>query len=497
MSAPPRLFAPSDYQIAIWDAFAGTANVTVKALAGTGKTTTIIHGLRYLPPGSIALLSFSRDAVQELNNRVGDSDRVTARTFHSFGQQALRRHLQVRGDPDRFKVLELTRKTMTELGLLERGADRARYESQTAAMRAIAEFVEHCRYSLITTQEDMQAALRSRDLAIGLSDDYLAWLSYTITWKCANDLSSYDYTDMIWQPVIKNLPLPDFDHFLVDEAQDLNLAQIAMAQRMARRLIAVGDPNQAIYYFRGADRKAIDRLVGDDTLVLPLPVTYRCASSIVAEANEFVPELRARPNAPEGEVEALPIDRALLSCFASRSRPTFVAGRSNAAITRALLFMRRTPNCPKITVLGAGEMGRQILEAVRRWAPSDIDDLTRKIDAEEERESDRLSRAEKFEALNDARDFYATVRQFAAESDCLSGLTKRVRELYRGDIQQQAPLVFSTVHRLKGQEADRVIMLEDSFRTDEEEERNICYVAITRARTTLTYAQGKLDRIGS
>ena len=76
------------------------------------------------------------------------------------------------------------------------------------------------------------------------------------------NLAMIDFDDMIWIPLVENFPLPQFDVLFVDEAQDFNEMQRQMILRCVgnNRVVIVGDRNQAIYGFRGADSNSISIL---------------------------------------------------------------------------------------------------------------------------------------------------------------------------------------------------------------------------------------------
>ena len=116
---------------------------------------------------------------------------------------------------------------------------------------------------------------------------------------------------MIWFPFVYRLNVGKFDVVFVDEAQDLNQAQIAMvlsANKMDGRIIAVGDPAQSIYQFRGADSEAIPNFINKlGAKTLPLSVTYRCPKRVVSLAQEIVPDIMASPGAKDGTVRMSPL----------------------------------------------------------------------------------------------------------------------------------------------------------------------------------------------
>jgi superfamily I DNA/RNA helicase len=106
-----------------------------------------------------------------------------------------------------------------------------------------------------------------------------------------------DFTDMIFLPVANNWIRPQYDMVVVDEAQDMNTCQLAIAQGLARnRVVVVGDDRQAIYGFRGADSGSLDRLKDElKATELGLTTTYRCGRGIVALAQTWCQITRLTP----------------------------------------------------------------------------------------------------------------------------------------------------------------------------------------------------------
>jgi superfamily I DNA/RNA helicase len=105
------------------------------------------------------------------------------------------------------------------------------------------------------------------------------------------DTSCIDFDDMLWLPVILGHKFSTLDWLFVDEAQDTNDIQIEILERSlghSSRFVAVGDPHQAIYGFRGANSDALDKIVARFACrTLPLSVSYRCSKAVVAEAQKF------------------------------------------------------------------------------------------------------------------------------------------------------------------------------------------------------------------
>src|SRR5690606_32961420 len=174
--------------------------------------------------------------------------------------------------------------------------------------------------------------------------------------RSRKDTARVDFDDMIWMPVVLGLKLNRYDRVFIDETQDLNAAQIELALGACKdggRICAVGDDRQAIYAFRGADSQAIPNIVARlQAKELYLSVTYRCALSIVKQAQNYVPDLQAASNAAEGVVTFADNDHMMREV-----RPgDFILSRTNAPLVRTCLQLirERRPATIQGRDIGAG-----------------------------------------------------------------------------------------------------------------------------------------------
>jgi len=103
---------------------------------------------------------------------------------------------------------------------------------------------------------------------------------------------------------------PTYDLVVVDEAQDMTASQLQLAIQSCRkggRIAIVGDDRQAIYSFRGADSKSLDRLKGIlKAKELGLTTTYRCPKRVVEIASRYVPDFRAALRPPRASSSTAP-----------------------------------------------------------------------------------------------------------------------------------------------------------------------------------------------
>jgi superfamily I DNA/RNA helicase/RecB family exonuclease len=257
----------------------------VLAGPGTGKTTAIVETVvdriagRGLDPGRVLVLTFSRKAAQELRARITlRLNRTTtaplALTFHSYAYALVRRESVLAGE--REPILLSGPEQLQEVRRMLRGeaSDGARHWPQRLRpLLATRGFAAELRDFLLRAAErgldGAQLARLGRQLD---RDDWVAAGGFLIRYAARFDLApvpAYDYAEIIRiagkllaRPEIRQRERQAYDVVLVDEYQDTDPAQEELLHALAgdgRELIVVGDPDQSIYAFRGADSDAIGR----------------------------------------------------------------------------------------------------------------------------------------------------------------------------------------------------------------------------------------------
>lgn len=456
----------SIFQRAIFaDVAEGTGHVLVRARAGTGKTTTIVEALRHLPAGKSALLvAFNKRIAQELEGRAPKG--VQVRTLHSFGFAALRSAFRTRLDDG--KTDRIARELFGENHL--RGG----------VLGNLAKLVSRAKATLANNEDDLDVLID--DLGIDVPEDKRADFiadAADILAASFKDTATCDFDDMIWLAVRHRVRLPLFDYVFVDETQDLNAAQIELALRAVKptgRVVAVGDDRQAIYGFRGADAYAVNRIVERlSARVLPLSITYRCGKSIVALAQTIVPDYEAAPSAPEGTIRY--VGYAQLSAEAAPG--DFVISRKNAPLIGLCLGFLAAG---KPATIAGRDIGAGLLSLIDRSKTSDIVGLLAFVDRWRHDECLRLmARGRDTQAVEDRADCIAALTEGAAD---VAEVRARVAALFT-DKDDSQRIVCTTTHKAKGLERDRCWILADTFSSEDVEEDNLWYVAITRAKTEL------------
>lgn len=270
----------------------------LSAVAGSGKTTTIVEGCRLLPKGvSARFLAFNKSIADTLATQLPVS--VPASTFHSAWFSSLQRHLPSRPKVDKDKVRNLFKEQCND-----RKANG--YKEFDLYFKFVCRLVGYAKnVGLGTSLIDNSLAswfhlISHFNLFLDSDDaDEGVAVRYAQELLAASNiaLKSIDFDDMLYLPLLKNISCDKTNFVFVDEAQDLNGVQRELLKRMlpkvgsdtVSRLIAVGDPHQAIYGFRGADNDSLDILQSDFSAVrLPLSVSYRCSKAVVSEAQRVL-----------------------------------------------------------------------------------------------------------------------------------------------------------------------------------------------------------------
>jgi superfamily I DNA/RNA helicase len=487
----------SPQQEAVFEEFrTGRGHLVVRARAGTGKTTTVVHGVGLAPEKKVLMCAFNKAIAEELTRRITKVG-VEAKTLHSVGFAFVRRQWGPTCRPDADRGFQLAQKVTGGPGVAPR--------PMVKLVAALAAKAKGC-CPLAPTQGQLLDLMVRFDLEPDLEWEEEGWTPARVAQLAAKAMdaaavpntdmagrplpSTVDFDDMLFVAVRQRLLRPWYDLVVVDEAQDMNATQILIAQGVCRkggRIIVVGDDRQAIYGFRGADSRSIDRLKAElSAKELPLTVTYRCPKDVVALAQALVPDFHAAPEAPRGKVRNFGLE--LLHAGKDVLPGDFVLSRTNAPLVTACLRLLRAGVRARIA---GREIGKGILALIDRLHARDLPDLSRALVEWKRKEVLRVAGlCGDNEDLLEAKvqELEDTVETLAALTEGLSSIPElkaRVESLFADD--GRPSVVCSTVHKAKGLEAERVFVLADTIKawTGTDEEANIAYVAITRAKAEL------------
>lgn len=319
----PRPFVLDPAQTAAVNHPGGPA--VIVAGPGTGKTAVLAARIarlaeRGLDPFSILALTFTNKAAGELRSRIAASigrdqaSAITASTFHSFCLSILREQGPEAGLPADFRVLDEDERA-SFLGLAAAGASRP----AARGLRRLGEYIEtRKRFLLLPGDRELRlgpfapAGLAALAAEFGLlPPEEEAEAIYAKYREALRQARALDFDDLVAVTArLLSTRCPARDSFaaryralFVDEYQDINFAQYALMRVLApggraassspagpAELCVIGDPNQAIYGFRGSDRRFMDRFLVDypDAAVYRLTKSFRCAPAIIGAAGRLV-----------------------------------------------------------------------------------------------------------------------------------------------------------------------------------------------------------------
>jgi superfamily I DNA/RNA helicase len=484
----------SKYQEAIFDFVAnGTGHGIINAVAGSGKTSTILEALK-LTSGRVLFLAFGKAIATELQRRVPAN--VKASTLHSAGYSLITNVNRVKVDAFKVDGIMDNYQPLAVLPSLKGAEKSAVYE----ARKVVKEMVKLIKNTL-TDYTDTAALLDLADYYdVDLESKHFPMIEYVV--ERSNTISNWviDFDDQIYIPVINKLkPLDEYDFIFIDESQDLNRCQIELALRLAGngRIICVGDPKQSIYGFRGADIGAMERIQKAlNAKEFPLSVCYRCPTSHLDKAREIVPQIEAAPNAKSGEIISITDDKFIDTLTKEDATKTITICRTNAELVSYALSM--IGKGQKVIVKGK-KIGEGLISLVKKMQAYTTAELYLKLDNWKTKEINKhIDRRNAETVIQHINDKYDTLMAVIKGCDSVYCVTSKLENLFKDNA--TSGYIFSSIHQAKGLEADIIYILaphklplvwKGQQPWEAEQEMNIRYVAITRSKNKIVWVNKK------
>ncbi len=474
---------PSDQQAAIFAHVASSKNnLIVEALAGTGKTATCVEAMnKYVPAGkSILYVIFAKRNADEALAKT--YEKVDVSTCHAFGLRCIKaaygKGVEVDGSGSKSQnIVQALVGPEDEKAELRYNLVKAISLAKSYLCEDIKSVVEVClkhdiEFLTMKDEEFAGKVLAALDLA-------------------AQQNMRIDFDDMIWLPIKRNLFVPKFDFVFADESQDLSPARIELAIRAVDpkgKFVGVGDRNQAIFAFTGADEIALDKLTSRlNADILPLHTTYRCGKAIVELARDIVPEYLAHASNADGIVG----NKTLAAMMAMPSDGgvgpgDFVISRTNAPLVKQCLELVKQGR--KACVLGK-DLGKNLAWMVKRSKTESVATFLVWLETWKNNEVARLTA--KNAACDHIIDKAETLEVLCTDQYTLTDVLANIDKMF-SDEDEGNKVVCLTAHKSKGLEKNRVFILNDTFKCKGSQESNVMYVSITRARSELYFVSGKV-----
>lgn len=275
--------------------------------AGSGKTRVLTHRVAYLidemgvNPWNILAITFTNKAAQEMRERVDQiagfgADQVWVATFHATCMRILRRHIDRLGYDSNFTIYD----TDDQKSVIKQVCKRLNIDTKMYKERTLLSEISSAKDELVDVREFEVKSVGDYKKSVIAK----VYREYQETLKKSNAL---DFDDIIVKTVELFKSCSEvlynyqerFKYIMVDEYQDTNTAQFELIRLLAdgyRNLCVVGDDDQSIYKFRGANiRNILDyEKVYPDAKVIKLEQNYRSTQNILDAANAVIRNNRGR-----------------------------------------------------------------------------------------------------------------------------------------------------------------------------------------------------------
>ena len=543
------------YQQAVVDwAVSGTGHANVNALAGTGKTYTleaIVAAVKAAKPeAEIFVGAYNKAIATELQGKLGACNygkSVQASTLHAAGFQALGSYLKsVKGiqrltvegkkvdqilDTLRDECIKAAARAQSDSKAQEANEKASICQNQRGFVIKAVSLAKQRAFGVVHPVDQMEKWYELVE-HFGLDEDWdelemkhsaaminLAIVVYNRSLDKVLD-GIIDFDDMILAPLFYRAKFWEKDFVLVDEAQDLNPARRILAIRMAGksgRVICVGDRNQAIYGFTGADSDSMD-IVRDQlgSVEFPLNTTFRCPKAVVRVAQEWVPAYEADASNPEGIVRSIDlvsyeneegVRTADFSDETLTAADAILCRNTKPLVEMAWGLIRRGIACR----VEGRDIGQGLITMARRWKVVRLDAFRNKVENWKSREVAKYSAKDREDMIQSVEDKADTIccivdALMADGKTSVEDFITFVTNLFGDtkDGEQAQVLTLSTIHKSKGREWNKVYWLYPELSPSRyarkewelEQEQHLCYVCVTRSKYELVCISGagKLPR---
>jgi len=469
---PKDKIAWSNMQGDIFEAIDTTDdNLSIEAVAGSGKTVTIIEGMSFCK-GSVLFLAFNKSIATELGRKTPMG--VECRTFNSLGHRMLMQ--RTKGNLSKWKLSDLLKPHMSTPEYRDWGND-------------LIKIVGSIKHMGIVDNIPFQDFLEQSEVPMKRLE--YAYPLLTEVWEASLDVEkTFTFDDQLYMPIYWGLEFPHYDTVFVDEAQDLNGVQHMMLQKLAdqgARIIAVGDSRQAIYGFRGALTDSIEKLnTMFECTSLPLSVCYRCPEKVVELAQEIVPQITC----PEGTAEGTITHHSTGVHPKNIMDESIVMCRTNAPMFRyAVKFLKYQVPCMVMS-----NFGEQLIKFVKKLKSDDTKGMSHEIEKWRVAEIREAEDRELHHKINRINDKAASLQPFCVQYHHKREVVEALERLLRS---RTGPRL-CTIHKAKGLEAQTAYILcpdllpapwVEEGTEEYTQEENLRYVAITRAQENLVFME--------
>lgn len=495
----------SKYQINFFDKVQNTNNsILCIAAPGAGKSFVLKKSMELLHPNvDKCFVAFNKSICEDMKSKVTHIRNLTVQTLHSTGFKSL---INIyKSKLDNYKYRKFLKDSIYMLS--SQITIDMKDEDINGFINRTLKLLDFARLDLASSEKEIEMLAISHDLI--LEFDEAAVVLKLMNWGVDNP-KIVDFADMIYIPVIKNLPVPQYNVVYLDEAQDASKASIELFLKMKKengRVIIASDPYQNIYFFQSASKNSFEKLKQLPNIeICPLSICYRCASNVIKKANEVFGverEIFARDNANEGIVEDL---YSLNKEMILKDKDTMFLARTNLPLVS--LCMKLLSNGIKAFMEGR-DLGKNLISLINKTKKIEIIDIQDSLNHELYKLGMNLS--SKLKITFEEAKSENTYISLEDKINCISSLSfgcknkyeliAQIEKIFNGE---EKGIRLSTVFKAKGLEASTVFILKpDQFpfkracKTPESEYSEKCaqFVAYTRSINNLYFVNCKISDI--
>lgn len=493
----------STYQKTIKDVFQkSSSNLVIDAAPGSGKTFMLCL-LAKLVPISIPtiFLAFNKSIAEELSKKLPFN--VKAMTLHSLGMRTLCSviHSKLIVNADKTFALCVKDKNLELEYYHPYKGDR---KKEIAYLFSLCKLYDLYRMNLVEDLNQFKNIAFDYDLP-AVNDVDLQNLR-----KIINKMDSYnhalvdgsmiDFTDMLW--LCKDFDKSWFNQYgvvFVDEGQDLNPLQKVLVEKILKpdgRFVVVGDERQCIYTFTGSNLQSFKAFKQkENTVTLPLSVTYRCSHKVVDKANEVFSGLECFEGNREGEVRQGTIDEV--------QEGDYILCRNNQPLVQA--YIELLSKGKKATIYGR-DYGEKLCKLLDKIDSEDKVEIFQKLGEMrtsliEELKAKGVQNVDYHPALGNFDEMYSIISLLLSRMSPTQ-MRMQIKEMFTDE--KREGVILMTCHKAKGLENENIFFLNSNLIPSKYAqspqmlyaERCLYYVAVTRAKNKLVYINLESNETG-
>ena len=490
----------SDEQKEIFDfAEHGIQNMIVQAVAGAGKTTTLVEcANRIKSDKKVMLLAHNRSTRDTLVEKIGDKKNVKVYTIHGLAYRMFVEHFGFNPNIDDNKYRNYINKNIDEIGSeayfsLSRNS-RMIYKSN------VFELLNKARHNLKKSERELKRLAEKKYNMLLIADE-CAFVNKILEWGY-NTTDVVDFQDLLWYPSQYGYftKIYTSDIIMLDEAQDASIAQqdvISRCFKRETRMFSFGDRDQTINSWCGSDTDSFEHLKDTtlfrrDSVEFPLTTNYRCGTKIIEYAKRYTDNnIHARENAPEGSVnfDAHINDIKNGDMVLCRNiSPLMDFYRIGVAQGKKMCFKGEELGKSLITAIDCsyGNTPKEIINSLKHRIIATWDFFT---------EESGLDKKETMTnpIIISLLDNIKTIENFPKTVETREDVEKFINDIFSNE--EDGGIQLSTIHRAKGLEADNVFIICPSLipsklaeaKWEIEEEKHLQYVMCTRPKNSLNF----------